>query len=108
VGCKVLGGGPGGEDVHIRLDGAEGIWHSFKVGDDPKLLSGAVFTLSGDLSAWQDIVSQQLHPLRGLILGRLRLHGQLSALLRWAQALEIMAELAGTVDTTWADGDERP
>jgi len=38
-----------------------------------------------------------------VVQGRLRLRGQLSSFLRWAHAMVIMTELAGRLDTTFAD-----
>jgi cytochrome c oxidase subunit IV len=52
---------------------------------------------------WKSVICQQLHPVRGIVQGRLRLHGQLSGFLRWSRALVIMTELAGRLDTVFVD-----
>jgi hypothetical protein len=63
----------------------------------------AVFTIRGPYPAWKSVIRQELHPLRGIVQGRLRLRGQLSAFLRWSHATLIMTELAGRLDTVFVD-----
>jgi putative sterol carrier protein len=104
VGCVIQSdqGFPGG-NLYLRLTGANGQWSSHVLGPDPELVTDTVFTLSAPYLVWKSVVRQQLHPIRGLIQGKLRVHGQLSAVLRWTRALTTFTELAGQLETTFVD-----
>lgn len=92
-----------GENLYLRLVGRDGCWHQNTLAADAGLVDDAVFTISGPYSAWKSVIRQQLHPLRGIVQGRLRLRGQLSSFLRWGRATLIMTELAGRLDTVFVD-----
>jgi putative sterol carrier protein len=92
-----------GNDLYMRLAGRDGCWHENTLAADPRLVDDAVFTIRAPYSAWKLVIRQQLHPLRGIVQGRLRLHGQLSSFMRWSRATLIMTELAGRLDTAFAD-----
>jgi putative sterol carrier protein len=92
-----------GDDLYLRLVGRDGYWHQNTLAADAGLVDDAVFTISGPYSTWKSVIRQQLHPLKGIVQGRLRLHGQLSTFLRWSRATLIMTELAGRLDTAFVD-----
>ena len=94
-------------DLYLRLVGRDGCWHEHALAADAGLVDDAVFTIRGPYLAWKSVIRQQLHPVRGLVQGRLRLRGQLSSFVRWSRALVIMAELAGRLDTVFADEERR-
>jgi len=90
-------------DLYLRLVGRDGRWHEHTLDADAGLVDDAIFTIRGPYLAWKSVIRQQLHPLRGVVQGRLRLRGQLSVFLRWSRALVIMTELAGRLDTVFVD-----
>jgi hypothetical protein len=90
-------------DLYLRLVGQDGYWHEHILAADPGLVDDTIFTIRGPYSAWKSVIRQQLHPLKGIIQGQLRLRGQLSGFLRWSRATLIMTELAGQLDTTFID-----
>lgn len=90
-------------DLYLRLVGRDGCWYENTLAADAGLVDGSVFTICGPYSAWKSVICQQLHPVRGVVQGRLRLRGQLSSFLRWSRAMVIMTELAGRLDTAFAD-----
>jgi putative sterol carrier protein len=92
-----------GDDLYLRLVGRDGCWYENTLAADAGLVDGSVFTIRGPYSAWKSVICQQLHPVRGVVQGRLRLRGQLSAFLRWSHATLIMTELAGRLDTVFVD-----
>ena len=92
-----------GDDLYLRLVGRDGCWYENILAADAGLVDGSVFTIRGPYSAWKSVICQQLHPVRGVVQGRLRLRGQLSSFLRWSRALVIMTELAGRLDTVFVD-----
>jgi len=96
-----------GADLYLRLAGRDGCWHEHALATDARLVDDAVFTIRGPYLAWKSVIRQQLHPVRGVVQGRLRLRGQLSGFLRWSRALVIMTELAGRLDTAFADEERR-
>jgi putative sterol carrier protein len=91
------------DDLYLRLVGRDGHWYESTLAADAGLVDDAVFTIRGPYSAWKSVIRQQLHPLRGIVQGRLRLRGQLSTFLRWSHATLIMTELAGRLDTVFVD-----
>lgn len=92
-----------GDDLYLRLVGRDGCWYESTLAADAGLVDGSVFTIHGPYSIWKSVICQQLHPVRGVVQGRLRLHGQLSSFLRWSRAMVIMTELAGRLDTAFVD-----
>jgi putative sterol carrier protein len=90
-------------NLYLRLAGRDGCWHEHALAADAGLVDDAVFTIRGPYPAWKSVMRQQLHPLRGIVQGRLRLGGQLSSFLRWSRAMLIMTELAGRLDTVFVD-----
>lgn len=92
-----------GDDLYLRLVGRDGCWYENILGADAGLVDGSVFTIRGPYSAWKSVIRQQLHPLVGVVQGRLRFRGQLSSFLRWSRAMVIMTELAGRLDTAFVD-----
>jgi putative sterol carrier protein len=91
------------DDFYLRLVGRDGYWHENTLAGDPELVDNTVFTIYGPYSTWKSVIRQQLHPLRGVVQGRLRLRGQLSIFMRWSRATLIMTELAGRLDTKFMD-----
>lgn len=92
-----------GESLYLRLTGKDGCWHEHALAADDRLVADTVFTIRAPYKEWKSVVRQELHPVAGMVQGRLRLRGQLSAFLRWAHALVIMTRLAGRLDTTFVD-----
>lgn len=90
-------------DIYMRLDGADGSWTSYELGRQAALVEGSLFTLSADRATWRDVLTQHVNPVRALIVGRVRVRGQLSAVLRRITALTIMVELAATLDPDYGD-----
>ena len=92
-----------GADLYLRLAGRDGCWYEHALAADAGLVDDAVFTIRGPYLAWKSMIRQQLHPVRGIVQGRLRLSGQMSSFLRWSRAMMIMTELAGRLDTVFVD-----
>jgi putative sterol carrier protein len=89
--------------MFFRLEGADGQWSSFKIGADPGVAAGVLFTVQAPYATWKAVVRQQVHPLRGMIQGQLRVTGQLSSVLRWSKAFVVVTRVAGELDTTFED-----
>jgi putative sterol carrier protein len=90
-------------NLYLRLAGRDGHWDEHILATDAGLVDDAIFTIRGPYVTWKSVIRQQLHPVRGIVQGRLRLRGQLSSFLRWSRALVIMTELAGRIDTVFVD-----
>jgi putative sterol carrier protein len=91
------------EDLYLRLVGQDGYWNEYILAADAGLSAAATFAIRGPYATWKSVVCQQLHPVKGIVQGRLRFHGQLSAFLRWSRAVLIMTQLAGRLDTVFID-----
>lgn len=88
---------------YLRLEGRDGTWTSHELGEDPQLVTGTKFVLSADYLAWKSVIRQELHPIRAMVMGRVRVKGQLSAVLRWSRPLVLMTQIAGRLHTTFTD-----
>lgn len=97
--CPQLAGG----SFFFRLEGEEGHWTTFDQGSDPSLAAGTRFALHATQTVWQEVIRQEVHPIKGVIQGRLRVTGQLSAALRWSAALTVVVRLAGKLDTSFTN-----
>lgn len=92
--------------VHVRLEGAEGQWTSVTVSADAVIVEGTTFALTADRATWQAVVAQELDPIRALITGRVRVRGQLSAILSRLTATRIMTRRLAEVPTEFDNGGE--
>jgi len=87
----------------IELANADEAFRSAGAGWDGVVVVGTVFTIRAPYKAWKSVIRQELHPVAGIVQGRLRLRGQMSTFVRWAHALVIMTKLAERLDTTFVD-----
>jgi putative sterol carrier protein len=93
--------------LYVRLEGRHGRWIGWEVGRRSALLDDVVFVLRAPYGRWKDLIRQELPPIRALLQGKLRIEGHLPIILRWTRSLEILAELAGRVDTQFVDEQVR-
>ena len=91
------------ETLYMRLDGRNGKWLSHALGTNGGILENTVFVLRAPYLRWKELVSQDLHPIKGLLQGRIRIHGHLPVILRWIASIGVLARLAGEVDTEFVD-----
>ena len=93
--------------VYLRLEGRDGRWTSHELGHSTALLDGALFVVRGPYARWKALIRQELHPIKALLQGKLRIEGHLPELLRWTGALIILAALAAEIETEFID-EARP
>jgi putative sterol carrier protein len=91
------------EAVYIRLDGRDGKWLSHAQGADRALLGATTFVLRAPYLSWKELVRQDLHPVKALLQGRIRIEGHLPVILRWITSIGVLARLAGEIDTEFVD-----
>jgi putative sterol carrier protein len=91
------------ETVYMRLDGHDGCWTSVAFGPDPKLAGETVFTLRAPYRRWKQVVNQELHPIKGVLQGKLILRGHLPEVLKWLGAITVLTQLAARVPTEFID-----
>jgi putative sterol carrier protein len=89
--------------VYMRLDGENGKWVGFAVGHNGVLLEGTVFVLRAAYPRWKALIRQELHPIKGLLQGKIRIRGHLPEILKWTRSIMILVELAGRVKTEFRD-----
>jgi putative sterol carrier protein len=91
------------ETLYLRLDGRNGKWLRYALGTDDRILETTVFVLRAPYLRWKELVRQDLHPIKGLLQGRIRIQGHLPVILRWIGSIGVLAKLAGEVDTQFVD-----
>jgi putative sterol carrier protein len=87
------------ESLYVRLEGRDGQWHGAELGSDRALVDGAQFVLRAPYRRWTDLIRQELHPIKGILQGKIRIEGHLPVILKWTKSMAILAELAGSIDT---------
>jgi putative sterol carrier protein len=106
IGCVINSDDSGGPPpIYMRLSGADGHWDAAQAGPAATLVEDVTVRLEGPRHTWRLVIDQDLNPIRAMVQGRLRVHGQLSALLRFHRAIVLMAQLAGDVDTLSESAD---
>jgi putative sterol carrier protein len=91
------------EPLFMRLEGRDGKWLSHALGTDDGMLRDTVFVLRAPYLRWKQLVRQELHPVKGLLQGRIRIQGHLPVILKWIASVGVLARLAGEVDTEFVD-----
>lgn len=100
----VVRDGPQNLPAFIRLIGREGRWSSYSVSNRPDPAAAAErIRLTAGYAVWRQVIRQDLDPLRGILIGRITVRGHLPDLLRFRDAILIMCELAGRLDTSFPD-----
>jgi putative sterol carrier protein len=90
------------ENVWALLD----LWHeSCRGGGIVEAARGraAAFVIRAPYSRWKDVVRGDLEPVKAMMQGKLRVQGDLPAIVRQIRAVNELVHLAGLVDTTFAD-----
>ena len=64
---------------------------------------GAAYTLTAPYSRWRDVVEGELDPIKGMMQGKLRVHGDLPTIVRYVQAANELVRLTGRIDTQFPD-----
>ena len=64
---------------------------------------GAAYTLIAPFSRWKDVVQGELDPIKGMMQGKLRVHGDLPTIVRYVKAANELVRLTGRVDTDFQD-----
>ena len=90
------------EDVWTWLD----LWH----GDcregrivPPDEGERARFVVRAPYSRWKDVIRKELDPVKGMMQGKLRLKGDITAIVRHVKAASELVNLAATVPTEFPD-----
>jgi putative sterol carrier protein len=89
--------------MYIRLVGCSGEWTDYSYGTSPHHVQGCVFTLRAPYSTWKQVISGDLHPVKGIVQGKVSLSGHLPEVLKWTPSIMILAEVASRLDTVFVD-----
>ena len=63
----------------------------------------AKFVIRAPYSRWKDVINRRLDPVRGMITGKLKLRGDLPAIVRHIGAAKELVNLAAAVPTRFVD-----
>jgi putative sterol carrier protein len=63
----------------------------------------APFVIRAAYSRWKDVIRGDLDPIKGMMQGKLKVQGDLPAIIRYARATSELAHLTQLVDTTFPD-----
>jgi putative sterol carrier protein len=89
-------------DVWGLLD----LWHGSCRGGgliDAERGAAAQYTLRAPYSRWKEVVRGELDPIKGMMQGKLRVLGDLPAIVRQVRAANELVELTLQVDTVFPD-----
>jgi len=63
----------------------------------------ARFLISADYDRWKEVLTRQLDPLRGMVMGKIKVRGDLPTLIRHAKAAQDLLDCATHVPTEFLD-----
>ena len=61
------------------------------------------FIIRAPYSRWKQVIKKELDPIKGMMQGKLKLKGDMPTLVRYVRAANELVNLAGQVDTEFAD-----
>ncbi|HVL33465.1 MAG TPA: SCP2 sterol-binding domain-containing protein [Actinomycetota bacterium] len=91
------------EDVWVWID----LWHGkcrgarFDVAADEG--EKAKFLIRAPYSRWKEVIKRELDPIKGMMQGKLKLKGDLPAIVRYVKAANELVNIAATVPTQFVD-----
>jgi len=93
------------DDVYAWLD----LWHG-KCRDaaildgplDPRA-KGAKFTITAPYSRWKSVMKKEIAPVKAMMMGKLKVKGDLPTIVRYVKASNILTDLTTQVDTQFVD-----
>lgn len=94
------------DDVGIWLDLHEGACRTVRLVDSTEA-ARAPFCITGTYVNWKAVIRGELEPIKGILLGRLELIGDLATVVRFIGAAQAMVASAGRVPTRFLD-EHRP
>lgn len=92
----------GEEKTYLRLDLHQGECRAADV-VTPQEGEGAPFLISAEYEDWKRLLQGQLDPVRAIWMGKLRVRGDLSLLLRYMRAAQALLACAARVPTRFRD-----
>lgn len=63
----------------------------------------ASFVIRAPYSRWKEVIRGELHPVKGMMQGKLKLKGDLALILRYLKAANELVRLAASVPTEFPD-----
>ena len=90
------------EDQGIFLD----LWHG--EAREVRIVSRAKaeeadYAITASYSRWKQVATKQLDPIKGIVLGRLKLRGNFAVLVRYTKASQELTECTTRVPVVWPD-----
>ena len=90
-------------DVFGYLD----LWHGACRGGgvvDQQRAGTSRYVIRAPYTRWKEVVRGDLDPVRGMMQGKLKVHGDLPTIVRYVDAANVLVQLTGEVDTSFPDG----
>lgn len=90
------------QDVWGFLD----LWHGECRGGGvitPEEGAAARYVIRAPYSRWKEVLRGDLDPVKGMMQGKLRVHGDLPTIVRYVRAASELVHLTGTVETEFPD-----
>jgi putative sterol carrier protein len=90
-------------DVFGYLD----LWHGACRGGgvvDQQRAGTSRYVIRAPYTRWKEVVQGDLDPVRGMMQGKLKVHGDLPTIVRYVDAANVLVQLTGEVDTSFPDG----
>lgn len=92
---------PDSQEQIIYIDLRHGQAHHACAVDNVSRFTPA-FTLAAARAVWQDVLQRNLDPIRGIMLRKLHLTGNMMQVLKAPQAATALVACAAAVDTDWS------
>ena len=91
------------EPIYCWLDLWHGRCRTVRFGVAPAEAEQALFVIRAPYSRWKQVIRRELDPVRGMMQGKLKLQGDLQAIVRHVKAADELVRIAGQVPTRFVD-----
>ncbi len=100
--CKAKAGSSLAEDVAIWLDLHLGECRAARLIPLTEM-AGTPFVLTAEYDRWKQVIKGELDPIKALLQGKIRLKGNLAAVVRFVGASKALVATASLVETRFVD-----
>lgn len=87
------------DDLWAWMDLWHGKCRDSKYDLSPEEGQKARFIIRAPYARWKEVITKELDPIKGMMLGRLKLTGDIATMIRHVKAAKAIVNVAGTVET---------
>lgn len=91
------------DDLRTWMDLWHGKCRDYKYGISSEEGKKAKFTIRAPYSSWKEVITKELDPIKGMVMGKFKVKGDIFTMLRHVKAVTEFVNVTGTVQTEFLD-----